>query len=462
MLMLRSAAFAILLVSLALGLPVGSAHHFAAVQPGSLIADLCTTNFVFTNASGEVFIGTAAHCVKPGRRVLTPELGIFGTVVYHRGLNLSAPGQQNDFALIRVDDAFKENVSAEARYWGGPTGIQESFAPGDPTYHYGQGVYFNRQEATRHRTGVLEYVEEGGPYDGWYLAMHPLYGGDSGSGLLGPEGKAVGVVSAVAPTFGRPGYVFGPTFELIMTELERDGWELELVTADFPDPTSAVEILRKQDAEEAHCEAQPYATPRSPDGCLRVTNFAYRQLSIRDNATRFSSPPWIATATPDERLCNPSLKPATNWLWDWCKEYVVILNGTRLTWPTAHDGLVVGFEWEGSATSLDVRVYDASGQRVGVERISSESAKEILIPEADSTYYRVVLQPVYSAYTGQARGFEGYAYLTIPEANATVSAVDSPPSDAIEDVPGLPAPLAAAILFFLSACWRKARRNDVS
>lgn len=262
---------------LAIPTPHSEAHHYFAIQPGALIKPTCTLDFVFRGADPSggrgLFIGTAAHCVeKEGIRVRVPALGEFGTVAYRReAFDDDGSLHALDFALIEIDRDKYKHVDPSVRFWGGPTGIEWEPTAGMQTIHYGQGLGFHATEASRPRTGLIEYVKSErywGEFSGWYVALHPINAGDSGSAVLTAEGKALGTLNLIAAA--EKGLVSGPTMPLILHALKTEGWRLSLVTAPYSPPTNPTRLQQVLTNTVEHCVGRPIADDNDPDGCARV------------------------------------------------------------------------------------------------------------------------------------------------------------------------------------------------
>ncbi len=179
-----------------------------AIRPGApLGSGFCTMNFVFTDADGSLYVGTAGHCVGTGQRVSTSGVGAFGTVVYRRASGVS------DFGLIRVDADKLSLVSPTLCQWGGPIAGADpgSSLPRDAFYEYGWGFMTDESPVTRARalvevTTTPSYVEWAGMGSG----------GDSGAPLVNEAGYAVGI-----HTYGQSGTwgvhrEGGPSFATIL------------------------------------------------------------------------------------------------------------------------------------------------------------------------------------------------------------------------------------------------------
>lgn len=178
---------------------------FLGIRPGQLIlltegdtTSLCTSNFVFTNAAGNYFIGTAGHCGHVGAQVtmLFLPMGLvdIGNIVYSTG----DAGVGNDFALISIDPALNQYVSPSLAYWGGPTGVYTGGA-GTVVEHAGWGLVVGtggtpRAGLSTEHTSTL-----------WSF-LGVIYSGDSGSGAVALGGQAVGnithmqAISGLIPT----------------------------------------------------------------------------------------------------------------------------------------------------------------------------------------------------------------------------------------------------------------------
>ncbi len=206
----------------------------AAIHPGTMMytdGAQCTGNFVFTDSAGNVYVGYAAHCAGKGEATDTDgcnqasvplgtrvtftndgNLASEGTPVGHGKLAYSSwitenqigttdPNTcaYNDFALVKVDAADVSEVNPSVPFWGGPTGIDtDGTKAGDRVWTYGNSSL---------RAGLAPLSPHTGaslgdaPADGGW--SHPLYTvtpgvpGDSGSGFLSKDGKAVGTLSTL-------------------------------------------------------------------------------------------------------------------------------------------------------------------------------------------------------------------------------------------------------------------------
>ena len=191
----------------------------------------CTANFIFTDATDNVYVGYAAHCAGLGEATDTDgclndsvplgtpvtfntggslvsngtQVGT-GTLVYSSWRTMRAAGENNantcaynDFALVKVSNADKGNVNPSVPFWGGPTGIDtDGTAAGDRVYSYGNSSLRFGLSPLSPKTGIS--LGDNAGDGGW---THPLYTvtpgvpGDSGSGFLSADGAAIGTLSTL-------------------------------------------------------------------------------------------------------------------------------------------------------------------------------------------------------------------------------------------------------------------------
>jgi hypothetical protein len=206
----------------------------AQIHPGTMMytqGAQCTANFVYTDASNNVYVGYAAHCAGLGEATDTDgcladslPLGTpvtfneggslidegtvvgHGTLVYSSWLTEKALGTTdptvcayNDLALVKVDPADAAKVNPSIPFWGGPTGIDtDGTAAGDRVWTYGNSSLRAGIALLSPHTGIS--LGDDAADGGW---SHPLYTvtpgvpGDSGSAFLSADGKAIGVLSTL-------------------------------------------------------------------------------------------------------------------------------------------------------------------------------------------------------------------------------------------------------------------------
>jgi hypothetical protein len=216
----------------------------AQIHPGTMMytdGAQCTANFVYTDGAGSTYVGYAAHCAGQGAatdtdgcdtqslplgtKVTFSEGGSLlsegtqvgtGTLAYSSWLTMQKNGETdpntcayNDLALVKVNAADVSKVNPSVPFWGGPIGIDtDGTATGDRVYTYGNSSLRAGVEPLKPHTGAS--VGDDAADGGW---SHPVYTvtpgipGDSGSGFLSGDGKALGVLStvAIAPLAGSNG-----------------------------------------------------------------------------------------------------------------------------------------------------------------------------------------------------------------------------------------------------------------
>jgi hypothetical protein len=214
----------------------------ADIHPGTQMytdGAQCTANFVFTDGSGNTYVGYAAHCAGTGAATDTDgcdsgslPLGTkvdfveggslvssgtkvgSGTLAYSSWLTMQQKNETdpdtcayNDLALVKVDAADVSKVNPSIPFWGGPTGINTAgTAAGDTVYSYGNSSLRAGIAALSPKRGT----SLGTQGNGW---SHPVYTvtpgvpGDSGSAFVDAQGNALGVLStlALAPLAGSNG-----------------------------------------------------------------------------------------------------------------------------------------------------------------------------------------------------------------------------------------------------------------
>lgn len=228
----KASSAALLLIALSLLLipapataqPPWTPPEQASIRPGAVMitgGSQCTANFIFHDDQ-DVYIGQAAHCSAEGpvagggqpNGCLSASLPIGtpvgiegatqpGTLIYNSWITMRQQGEQdrercmyNDFALVKLDPADHANVNPTMPHWGGPTGLNDTLQLGDKVLGYGSSEL---------RAGLDELSPKEGFYQGrtsggWghtVFTLTPGIPGDSGSGLIDGQGRALGVVSTL-------------------------------------------------------------------------------------------------------------------------------------------------------------------------------------------------------------------------------------------------------------------------
>ncbi|HVM44787.1 MAG TPA: trypsin-like serine protease [Candidatus Thermoplasmatota archaeon] len=185
----------------------------------------CTANFLFRDDAGNRYVGTAGHCAPVARGVHAWAPGE-GPVARH-GLRVEdavpigrfvfaastlAPARaplpfvgfvpEWDLALIRLDPGVE--ASPQMAHFGGPTGLNADLSPAPALlHHYGWGVHGVNGEPEVSGCCAFEQPAHGrtalAPSLSHPHLVHVLDvagGGDSGSPVIGADGRAVGIVSS--------------------------------------------------------------------------------------------------------------------------------------------------------------------------------------------------------------------------------------------------------------------------
>jgi hypothetical protein len=193
-------------------------------------AGQCTANFVYTDASGNVYLGQAAHCSSTGSNTETNgcstkslPLGspiyagdlvnggiqtgtLIGTLAYNSWIAMqqahetnAATCAYNDLALIKIAAGQAANVSPTVPFWGGPNGLAAGAAPlGERVFTYGNSILRGGVSVLSPKTGLsLGEAEESAGWSSQVYTVSPGIPGDSGSAYMDASGNALGVLSTV-------------------------------------------------------------------------------------------------------------------------------------------------------------------------------------------------------------------------------------------------------------------------
>jgi hypothetical protein len=238
-----SLALAILALAILAGAGSASAwapEESATIHPGVMTftggpsflggGGQCTANFVFTDSSGAVYLGQAAHCSSTGGNTETNgcsthslALGtpiyagdlvnggvqngtLIGTLAYNSWIAMQGAQEKdantcayNDLALIKISPSQVGNVNPTVPFWGGPNGLAPGVSlQGDRVFSYGNSILRGGVSALSPKTGVsLGDREETGGWSQELYTATPGIPGDSGSGFMDASGNALGVLSTV-------------------------------------------------------------------------------------------------------------------------------------------------------------------------------------------------------------------------------------------------------------------------
>jgi hypothetical protein len=240
MVVLVASALAGMSLSFAANASAWAPASSATVHPGVMTftgapsflsgAGQCTANFVYTDASGGVYLGQAAHCSSTGSNTETNgcstkslALGtpiyagevvkggvengtLIGTLAYNSWIAMQSKGEKdpntcayNDLALIKINAAQQANVNPTVPFWGGPNGLAGGFAPtGERVFSYGNSILRAGVSVLSPKTGAsLGEAEGSGGWSSQLYTVTPGIPGDSGSAFMNASGGALGVLSTV-------------------------------------------------------------------------------------------------------------------------------------------------------------------------------------------------------------------------------------------------------------------------
>jgi hypothetical protein len=177
------------------------------VRPGAIaLTDVgqCTLNFLFQGSDGRRYIGTAGHCILGANPIGGGDVGETswspgkGPVVRDSAGNrigefaYAILQDPKDFSLIRLDAQTQAN--AAMCVFGGPTGINDD-RPGlaQPVVleWFGSGIVAGSTVPAR------SAVAAGMPSPDHVFAQGAATPGDSGSGVISSDGRAVGALVTV-------------------------------------------------------------------------------------------------------------------------------------------------------------------------------------------------------------------------------------------------------------------------
>jgi hypothetical protein len=190
----------------------------------------CTSNFVFTDSSGAVYLGQAAHCSSTGGSIDTNgcatgflPLGTpvyvgdlvsgsllggtqVGTIAYNSWVTMKDAGETdantcafNDLALIKINSAQVGNVNPTVPFWGGPNGLAPGVSSlGSQVFNYGNSILRGGISLLSPKVGLsLGDIHGTGGWSQNVYTVTPGIPGDSGSGFMDAGGNALGVLSTV-------------------------------------------------------------------------------------------------------------------------------------------------------------------------------------------------------------------------------------------------------------------------
>jgi hypothetical protein len=303
--MWRLVAVIVVCVGVASAMPSTAATR-APIQPGAILTrpDVeplhgaapytfmrCTMSFVFRDAHGDLYTGTAGEsdCAqKPGGAAFDGNGERIGRVLFREcgaGSGVVPVVQEcgtdtTSFMLIRIDRSRWKDVDPSVRGWGGPTGVASSgdVHAGDVVLFTGNAFVEGDLPATQPRVGVLL------SYDARHFTADTLATlGDSGGPVIDAvNGLAIGIVSDFGQANVPPTTDDGPSVPAIVAAAASRGIRLTLVTAPYattlgtgspsPQPSSA--------SPSPHPMARVSGVHRTASGSLPGTGLADPALTV--------------------------------------------------------------------------------------------------------------------------------------------------------------------------------------
>lgn len=199
--------------------PAASAPIKPGVQTVTEGSGQCTANFVFYDATDNVYIGQSAHCagtgpatetngcIAPtqpvGTRVEVDGASRPGTMVYSSWVAMQQANEQdadtceyNDFALVKLDPADYGKVNPSIPFWGGPTGLTDTVANLSDVLSYGNSSLRLGITALSPKQGK-QLSQSNGGWNHHVYTVTPGIPGDSGSAFIDDQGRAFGTLSTV-------------------------------------------------------------------------------------------------------------------------------------------------------------------------------------------------------------------------------------------------------------------------
>ncbi len=180
--------------------PVGTGTC-PGVRPGAIVnsdAGQCTFNFLFNGTDGRRYMGTAGHCIlgespiggDVGEESWAPGTGPEATDADGNRIGEFAYAilqDPKDFAVIRLDAGVE--ASPQMCHFGGPTGTNADQGSAPVVLnHFGNGVGVGSVLPARSALAI------GMPDPDHVFATGAVVPGDSGSGIISSDGRAVGVI----------------------------------------------------------------------------------------------------------------------------------------------------------------------------------------------------------------------------------------------------------------------------
>jgi hypothetical protein len=148
-----------------------------------------------------LYLSTAAHCFEG--KAVGAKVTVAGEYAARLAFVMSN-GFNADFALVELNNSYRDEIHPATYYWGGPTGVVQAVGVGDEVLTYGNSVWRDPsrladadQPAVGDRLDSREGVvnsPEGNETEAYFLP--PSTPGDSGSPVLTRSGKALGILTS--------------------------------------------------------------------------------------------------------------------------------------------------------------------------------------------------------------------------------------------------------------------------
>jgi hypothetical protein len=198
--------------------PVGTGAC-PGVRPGAIVltdVGQCTLNFLFQGSDGNRYIGTAGHCILGASPIGGGDVGETSWAPGKGPAARDSAGNRigefayailqdpKDFSLVRLDPQAQANAGM-CRF-GGPTGVNDD-QPGltQPVVleWFGSGIVVGSTVPAR------SAIAAGMPSPDHVFAQGAATPGDSGSGVISADGRAVGALVTVGVHTGTLGLAGG-------------------------------------------------------------------------------------------------------------------------------------------------------------------------------------------------------------------------------------------------------------
>jgi hypothetical protein len=171
------------------------------VRPGAIVnsdTGQCSFNFLFNGSDGRRYMGTAGHCIL-GESPVGGDVGEESWAPGSGPVASDADGNRigefayavlqdpKDFAVVRLDPGVE--ASPQMCHFGGPTGTNTDQGSSPVVLnHFGNGIGVGSVLPAR------SAVAFGMPNPDHVYAAGAVVPGDSGSGIISSDGRAVGVI----------------------------------------------------------------------------------------------------------------------------------------------------------------------------------------------------------------------------------------------------------------------------